>query len=324
MASNQFVSRLPVAKNRILNRANDSERSSDPVTDGRKSTPASDRSSLPSAKKYQRYYADGSKNLTQEDRSALAVGEENHNLSPWTQTDLLQHLQDRKELLPTNMPKMEKIDTLATIEHDIKDQQRVIAKGEKKRPRLDLKNLRRLTGLGSAFNSNLPAQMAFAQSVMAAGSDHVSSPGVPASAPVLGRKFSFELDDAPPPAGYRSSMPEIPLRLETFGTPGVRQSLPLALPSSVVEQSLPSSGTTSSSGSIHQHNPKTTFDSFLSPHKSGKGEAFRSANNAKQIKQNTPRASSEEQYEEWFADDDAGSKKSGLKHGLRKMMKRRV
>ncbi|KAF1836830.1 hypothetical protein BDW02DRAFT_566606 [Decorospora gaudefroyi] len=35
---------------------------------------------------------------------------------------------------------------------------------------------------------------------------------------------------------------------------------------------------------VFQPNPETTFDSFLQPHKSGKGEAFRNAENAKKPK----------------------------------------
>jgi hypothetical protein len=62
-----------------------------------------------------RYYAQA---LSTEDKAALARGDKNHNLKEWSGKDLIKHHEARKTLVPRVMPKVDKTNALASIEHD--------------------------------------------------------------------------------------------------------------------------------------------------------------------------------------------------------------
>ncbi|KAF1917130.1 hypothetical protein BDU57DRAFT_256557 [Ampelomyces quisqualis] len=193
-----------------------------------------------------RYYSHA---LTAEDKDALARGEKNHNLRVYTPKDVVMHHESRKALVPqgTGTDKLRKMETLATIEQDKQLSQRA----------LDKKASQSMCDLRS---SSAPAPK-----------DHFQAPVSP-PLPTLARKFSFDMSS--PPASharatstgdYFSHRPYQPSPSSSGSSSRARSPL-------------------SNTSSIHRHNPSTTFDAFLAPHKTGKGEAYRGAANAKMPK----------------------------------------
>jgi len=71
---------------------------------------------VPQMKPKARYY---SKALTDEDKKALAAGEENHNLRKWTKEDLVRYHESRVELLPWASHRAEAIATLNKAKYAI-------------------------------------------------------------------------------------------------------------------------------------------------------------------------------------------------------------
>jgi hypothetical protein len=82
-------------------------------------------SSFEVSPKSQRYYAQA---LPAEDKSALSRGDKGHNLKEWSGKDLVAHHESRKALVPHVMPKVDKTNALAGIEHDKQHSQRALTK----------------------------------------------------------------------------------------------------------------------------------------------------------------------------------------------------
>jgi len=104
-----------------------------------------------------------------------------------------------------------------------------------------------------------------------------------AGPPTLNQRFPFEVDTPSSSGSSSRSPPNRPAsNVDYFSQPG----RPTRPPPCSQRPSSPSSTASSrrSEVSQHQHNPNTTFDAFLVPHKSGKGEAFQGAPNAKKPK----------------------------------------
>ncbi|KAF2036216.1 hypothetical protein EK21DRAFT_52619 [Setomelanomma holmii] len=205
-----------------------------------------------------RYYSVA---LTKSDQDALVRGEENHNLKAWTPKDVVLHHESRKELIPQiGMYKLHKIDTMADIEQDMQQSQAALSK-KVRAPKLpasqSMHDLRSFSGLRTTF-----------------------PPASPNLSPRsrLHRKFSFEDTSSPSRSAH--------VRAASSGDEFTRSGRPQR-----PRPSSPSSGSSSRvrsplvpQGFDHQANPSATFDAFLVPHKSGKGEVYRGTENAKKAK----------------------------------------
>lgn len=94
----------------------------------------------------------------------------------------------------------------------------------------------------------------------------VDEPTAPGHSRTVSAGDYFSLPRVPP----QRSLARVPRHTRSSG-----RMLPVRQPSSPLITEL----------RLHQHRPDVTFDSFLAPHASGKGEAFRGADNAKKDKQ---------------------------------------
>jgi hypothetical protein len=229
--------------------------------------------------KKNRYY---SHTLSDEDRDSLACGEQNHNLKEFTRKDTVMHHESRKALIPTNISKLDKMDAITHVEKAKQHYQKNLNKKVRDTVKLPLCRLIHEHGKGGCITYSLQAS----QSMYDLRYSITPAPHMPSVLPVaspllnLPRKFSFE---ATPPPLSRSLHVRTTSGGDYFSHP-IRPQLSRP-PSS------PSSGTSSRVRSPlanefppHQLNPNATFDAFLVPHKSGKGEVFRGTANAKRSK----------------------------------------
>jgi hypothetical protein len=232
-----------------------------------------------------RYYSHA---LTKEDKQALAQGEQNHNLKPYTPKDVVMHHESRKALVPRGVAvdKLRKMEALANIERDKQVSRRVLDKKVRRSALPVLFRARNEKAKGdrdthhaqasqSMYDLRSPSTLALAP-VKPQPLVTSASPPLPA----LSRKFSFDI--APPSLSQWAHV-----RATSSGDYFSRHHV-----SPSPESLSPSSTGTSNRVRSplahqvfqHRHNPNTTFDAFLVPHKSGKGEAFRGAPNAQKVK----------------------------------------
>jgi hypothetical protein len=183
------------------------------------------------------------------------------------------HHESRKDLVPQGN-KLRKMDAIATIEQDKQLSQRALNK--KVRSSAFLPTLRLVNEKGQvdpvtyhpqASQSMYDLRFSSAPSPKEQFRAPVSPP-----LPILARKFSFDASPSPvshtraaSTGDYFSYRPYQPTPSSCGNSSRVRSPF-------------------SNRASIHQHNPDTTFDAFLVPHKSGKGEAYRGGANAKKQK----------------------------------------
>jgi hypothetical protein len=243
-------------------------------SNGRRSSSSSllaRNTSPPKPPKKGRYYSQA---LSEEDKQALAYGEQNHNLKAYTTQDMAMHHESRKALVPhgSGVDQLRKMEALASIEKDKQDSQRKLSKKVRRFAVPALLRFKSKEVNGSINNDTHNAQASRSMY-------DLRSPPTPAS-PQLSRTFSFDMT---PPTLARSAHVRATSSGDYFSRRPVSQS--------AISTASPSSGTSPRvrsplvpSASQHRHNPNTTFDSFLVPHKSGKGEAFRGASNAKKVK----------------------------------------
>jgi hypothetical protein len=97
--------------------------STDPSSQEERSSSSMSSFSFEVSPKSQRYYAQA---LSTDDKQALILGTKNHNLIEWSAKDLVTHHESRKALVPRIMPKVDKTNALAAIEHDKQDSQRAL------------------------------------------------------------------------------------------------------------------------------------------------------------------------------------------------------
>jgi hypothetical protein len=234
---------------------------------------------VPSPIKRARYYSHA---LSTEDKDALAHGDHNHNLKPYTPKDVVMHHESRKELLPqgNGTDKLHKMEALAHIEQDKQYSQQAMDK--KKVRRSSLLPVLRLTNEHGkddhvAYHPQASQSMYDLRTFNPAAPQLHMDASVSSVQPPMSRKFSF---DEPPPAQsshVRATSTGDYFTHRTSAHPGL-----LTPPSSNASPSRMRSPLAPPTG--HQRNPSATFDAFLVPHKSGKGEAFRGASNAKKEK----------------------------------------
>jgi hypothetical protein len=248
-------------------------------------SPSSSSSSLvqddpaPQWIKKNRYY---SHTLSNEDRDALARGEQNHNLKEFTRKDTVMHHESRKTLIPTNISKLDKMDAIAHIEKAKQHNQINLNKEVRDAVKLPLCRLVNEHGKGdcTTYRSQVSQSMYDLRSSITSMPHMHSVLPVEPPLPNVSRKFSFEA--TPPPLSWSSHL-RVTSSNDYFSRP-IRPQLsrPPSSPSSSTSSRVRSP--LANEFSPHQLNPNATFDAFLVPHKSGKGEAFRGTTNAKRSK----------------------------------------
>ncbi|OAK97973.1 hypothetical protein IQ06DRAFT_357124 [Phaeosphaeriaceae sp. SRC1lsM3a] len=198
-----------------------------------------------------RYYRHA---LSSEGKAALCRGELNHNLQVYSPDDIIKHHESRKSLVPQGVGanKLHKMEAFAKIEEDKQHSQRAF----------DEKASQSMYDLCS---SNAPAPL-----------DLQRTPELPPIS-TLRRKFSGEETQAlaslhknvhtASRVDYLSHHPRT--EMPSSSTSRISSRIPRPL---------------SNTDTAHQFSQNTTFDTFLVPHKSGKGEAYRNALNAKEVK----------------------------------------
>lgn len=211
------------------------------------------RPSTSSTPSYYRYYPQV---LTPTDHLSLRTGQE---VKPWTPNDVVSHHTARKSLVPSNMDKLEKMNTLAGIEYEKQRSQRSLA--------------RKLKGV---FGGK--------------GTDESGAFG--------GEKGDFKMHHRTAASMYDlgsfSSRP--PTSLQQGISPGGRDTEYISHPDTAQIASAPRTSNTSILTSIptaqgtrrYSHNPDITFDAFLVPHKTGKGEVHRDSEYARKEKVRAP------------------------------------
>jgi hypothetical protein len=229
-----------------------------------------------------RYYPSA---LSEQDKEALVHGELNHNLKEYTPKDVVMHHESRKALVPQGhgVNKLHNMEALANIERQKQHSQQALNK--KVRGSVILPSFRLTNESGKddriTYHQQATQSMCDLRSPSAPPApQHPSNAPPSPPPPTLSRKFSF--DTASPPA-FQSSH----VRAASNGDYFSRHT---RIPHTQLP-SPPSSGSSSRVRSPlvqevprHRHNPSATFDSFLVPHKSGKGEVFRDSPSAKKDK----------------------------------------
>ncbi|KAK1907196.1 hypothetical protein P3342_005520 [Pyrenophora teres f. teres] len=208
--------------------------------------------------------------LTEEDKQALAYGKKNHNHKEWSAMDLVTHHESRKHLVPCVMLKMDKVNALAAIEHDKQHSQRALS--QVKDQEEDATYSEQTQASHSTYNL-LPSP----------------TPRRPSLPPSLSTP-NFAVDNAS--HERRQLHARATSSGDYFSQRPARRSG--AYRASRISPLASVSGTSSDSSSRvrsplaqevqYRLNPEVTFDSFLAPHMSGKGEAFHDADNAKTTK----------------------------------------
>jgi hypothetical protein len=253
--------------------ANKGKQPAQPASSGshspeRPSTPMS-AFSFEVSPKSTRYYAQA---LSAEDKSSLARGDKGHNLKEWSGKDLVTHHESRKALVPRIMPKVDKTNALAGIEHDKQHSQRALTKmGEKVRkvfrvPRITITHVDKDKEDEPAW---LPAEH-WQLSTTDLRSSSVTAP----LAPLSPLTPPFAVEEQPPRSSHiRAASSGDYFSTQPPSRPRNRHSRrpsPLAYSSS----GPPSDSSTRVRSPLAQEvqfraNPTTTFDSFLVPVKEG-------------------------------------------------------
>ncbi|EUC36048.1 hypothetical protein COCCADRAFT_89176 [Bipolaris zeicola 26-R-13] len=231
--------------------------------------------------KVPRYYATA---LSKEDKHILIHGEENHNLKQWTGWDLVRHHESRRSLIPQVMPKVEKMNALADIEHGKQYSQRAIPKAKVKDKVLDkvrglfhVPRIKITTDKGKEYQESTCTQSTHGQRSTS------SSPSRSLSTPSLALDNNATEHSSPRHPRPSSSSSDYFSHRPTHRTSSSsyhRRISPLAL-----SPGHPSDSSRVRSPLSHQvsfqPNPDITFDTFLAPHESGKGEVLHEVADAK-------------------------------------------
>jgi hypothetical protein len=218
-----------------------------------------------------RYYAQA---LSADDETALARGDKGHNLKEWSGKDLVTHHESRKALVPRIMPKVDKTNALAGIEHDKQHSQRALTKmAEKVRkvfrvPRITITHADKEKEEEPAW---FPAEH------WQLSSTDLRSSSVPvAPAPLSPPTPPFAVEEQPRTSHIRAASSGDYFSLQPPSRPRNRHS---RRPPPLASSPGPSSGPPSDSSTRirsplakevqFRANPTTTFDSFLVPVKEG-------------------------------------------------------
>lgn len=216
------------------------------------STTSSVQTPGPQKYKSRRYYQN---NLTDEDRQALTVSELNHNLREWTNADLANYHASRPELIPSDEQREGRIQVFL---NERRRSERMVFKVAHQSKQIVGSPLVRLEVVDEDEDETYEVQARNAAS--RPSNPRVSStPNLsltPTSPSAESSQSSFRFPDSQSSSGRRPGL-----------RPGDRYSF------------------VSSSTSVDTQDfvarPDATFDSFLAPHKSGKGEAHKDSDQAR-------------------------------------------
>jgi hypothetical protein len=248
----------------------------------------------PKKKKMARYYSHA---LSEEDKHALAVGEMNHNLREWKLEDVQRFHDSRLDLIHPG-PEGQKA-MIEKLMDDREKSEKVLA-NVKKRGHVSHSLFRRQTGGNAVGASNVNLRQAYESPRIVR---HSSAPVTPAAgSPIspqasLSRGFGASTPTLvfTPPCGdsegasqeENAQAAQVPDRTDDYFVQPIarRSQSPHSRSSSSNRVSTYISSPLNPQAAPyrppnHRPRPDVTFDSFLAPHMSGKGEAFRGAENA--------------------------------------------
>lgn len=223
--------------------------------------------------------------LSQGDHDALIRGEHNHNLRAYTPRDVIMHHESRKELVPqgtAGTDKLRKMEAFAKIEQEQQHSQQVLERNKVRRAsnlpafRLTDEHGRDTRMTYRAYHAQVSQSMYDLNAARARESKRLTI--VP---PGVSRQFSFQ---ATPPAMSRLSHIRAASGDDYFSSCPVAHQQTSSPPSPGPSTPRVRSPLAPPQPSVRRHNPSATFDSFLVPHKTGKGEAFRGTSTAKKPK----------------------------------------
>ncbi|KAF2830124.1 hypothetical protein CC86DRAFT_272770, partial [Ophiobolus disseminans] len=261
-----------------------------------------------------RYYAQA---LSDQDKHALSQGELNHNLKTYSLKDAIVHHDSRTDLVPRHG--IDKLDKMEAHAHIVQERERSRQLLERKvrgskYPKSRLSKSRGYDDHRMAYRSQASQSM---YGLRSSSVPPQQPPPVPAasfaspSLPRMTRQFSFVedvtpvSDSTPPPNHLRAAStvdyfthPVVDPITRFTGTgtrPPCRRDISSFAATAIAPRPSTTTPVASSSRADsplskvvsppqHEHNPNVTFDSFLVPHKSGKGEAFQGTSNAKKPK----------------------------------------
>jgi hypothetical protein len=246
-------------------------------------------SSVEQVPKKERYYS----KLSAEDKEALGQGEKNHNLKEWSFKDFIIHQETRKDLIPRVLNKVDQTNALASIERDKQHSQlalsnmsdKSVGQAVRKLFRIPLINV--VTDNGKEEEPTYTGRQYNSQSAYDLRSLNASASQLPLSPP---SPPSPVLDSL---RAHQSSHTRAASSGDYFShQPGRRTAPHARRPSPLTSSPRPPSDASASSrvrSPLSQelqfrHNPEVTFDSFLAPHKAGKGETHRESENAQEHK----------------------------------------
>lgn len=248
----------------------------------------------PSASKDQprkRYY---SSNLSDKDRTALAVGEHNHNLREWKDDDLVKYHMSRIEMVPYTKNRQE---VIAVILDEMRGSERPVLKSAQQTKQFVGLPLTRLELISELETNKVQTNKEACQSVVAYRA--VSTPSLhsaptslspqklpssfPSSKPELQGSHQ-SMNDLGNTSGYFDmqsscgSMDQSPCSSESSLNSGRNRvsRMPDRRPL-VQKKDRPSRARRDFASESHLYVTKAdvTFDNFLAPHASGKGETYR-------------------------------------------------
>lgn len=213
----------------------------------------------------QRYYSHA---LSNEDKTALAIGDQNHNLKSWGPEDAIHFHQGRLDLAHQGVADRDVF--VVARERELQDQQ---AKNAKKKKVRKFFSFGLLEKSKSSSKGTDTMQNPFYRSSRPSTSSPESEFSLqnPSTSSLVGepslRSVPATSLQSPSP---RPRAPKIHVRTPSTGDYFSRCRQPKRHISSPLTQEV----------GCFTARPDITFDSFLSPHISGKGEAFRGADNA--------------------------------------------
>jgi hypothetical protein len=195
--------------------------------------------------------------LTDEDRQALAVGELNHNHREWTNADLANYHASRPELIPSDERREERIEVFL---NERRRSERMVFRVADQSKQIVGSPLIRLEVVDEDEHEDETYEAQARNAASRPSNPRVSStPNLsltPTSPSAETSQSSFRFPDSQSSSGRRPGL-----------RPGDRYSF-VSSSTSVDTQDFVAS-------------PDVTFDSFLAPHKSGKGEAHKDSDQAR-------------------------------------------
>lgn len=214
--------------------------------------------------------------LSDDDRQALSRGEKNHNLRKWSAEDMVNYHQSRKSLVPHAMHKVDKMIALADIEQDKQHSQRAmtVTTDRVRRRRFRLPYIK-VTADHDKEHCELTQSARDFRFPRLSPNELPPAPTTrsPAISPIA---FDGDLSEplswhshAASSGDYFSHRPAY-----RTGPSHHRRTSPLASSSGPSSDSSTRIRSPLAQEVQFPHNPVVTFDSFLVPHKSGKGETF--------------------------------------------------